>query len=100
MKIYEIVALCNQYGENTTLAEIRQSIQGKKKHLCPKCDGTGNILREFYNYPTIYFGSSPYGATCRKCECDLCKGEGYIDKSTTYKAQENMAQDYNYVRFC
>lgn len=35
MKIHEIVALCNQYGENTTLAEIRQSIQGKKKTSLP-----------------------------------------------------------------
>ena len=24
MKIHEIISLCNQYGENTTLAEIRQ----------------------------------------------------------------------------
>ena len=52
MKIHEIVALCNQYGENTTLAEIRQSIQGKKKYLCPKCKGTDSITIEYNGYPS------------------------------------------------
>jgi DnaJ-class molecular chaperone len=100
MRIHEIIALCDKYGENTTLAEIRQSIQGKKKHLCPKCNGTGSVLREFYRYPTIYLGSSPDGVTYRQYGCDLCNGEGYIDKSTANKVQENITQDYNYVHLC
>ena len=66
MRIHEIIALCDKYGENTTLAEIRQSVQGKRKYLCPKCNGTGNVLREFYRYPTIYLGSSPDGVTYRQ----------------------------------
>jgi hypothetical protein len=81
MRIHEIIALCNQYGENTTLAEIRQSIQGKKKHLCPKCKGTGSITIEYNGYPSGLPDSGwVYEPAYREEECDLCKGEGYTGK--------------------
>ena len=100
MRIHEIIALCDKYGEDTTLTEIRQAIQGEKKYLCPKCNGTDNILREHYRYPIIHLGSNPDGVTYIQYGCDLCKSNGYIDKSTLDKAQENITQDYNYVHLC
>lgn len=81
MKVHEIVALCNQYGENTTLVEIRQSIQGERKYLCPKCNGTGNIIIEYNDYPPGLPDSGfVYRAAYRNVECDLCDGEGYTAK--------------------
>lgn len=58
MTMREIVALCNRYGENTTLAEIRQSIQDKRKHICPKCKGTGSIIIEYNGYSSGFPDSS------------------------------------------
>lgn len=80
MKVHEIVALCNQYGENTTLAEIRQSIQGERKYLCPKCNGTGNITIEYNDYPPGLPDSYWSYIASYIQECDLCEGEGYTDK--------------------
>lgn len=104
MKIHEIVTLCNQYGENTTLAEVRQSIQGNKKYLCPKCKGTGSVTIEYKRNKTgsitIEYNGYPsglpdsgfvYQAAYREEECDLCKGEGYTSTSKLMKPY--MVQD-------
>lgn len=81
MKIREVVALCEQYGENTTLGEILRNVQGRKKYICPKCKGTGIITVEYNGYPNGLPDSGwVYEAAYRKEECDLCKGEGYTGK--------------------
>lgn len=81
MKIHEIISLCNQYGENTTLGEIRASTQKDRIYVCPKCLGTGNITVEYNGYPRGLPDSGfVYEAAYRKEECDLCQGEGYTDK--------------------
>lgn len=81
MKIHEIVALCNQYGENTTLGELCSSIQDRKKYVCPKCNGTGTITVKYNGYPSgLPDSGCVYEPAYINVECDLCKGEGYTSK--------------------
>lgn len=81
MKIHEIVSLCDYYGENITLGELRKLIQGRKTHKCPKCNGTGIISVEYNGYPDGLPDSGwVYQAAFRNETCDLCKGEGYTGK--------------------
>jgi DnaJ-class molecular chaperone len=90
MKIHEIISLCNQYGENTTLKDILLSVQGNNKYLCPKCNGTGSVTIEYNGYPSGLPDSGfVYEATYRKEECDLCKGQGYTSK----QMKPHMVQD-------
>lgn len=81
MKIHEIISLCNQYGENTTLKDVLLSVQGDNKYLCPKCNGMGTLTIEYNGYPSGLPDSGfVYEPAYREEECDLCKGEGYTDK--------------------
>lgn len=90
MKIHEIISLCNQYGENTTLKDILLSIQGDNKYLCPKCNGMGTLTIEYNGYPSGLPDSGfVYEAAYRKEECDLCKGQGYTNR----QMKPHMVQD-------
>ena len=81
MKIHEIMALCDEYGKDTTLGEILSSIQKRKTYKCPKCNGTGKITVEYNGYPSGLPDSGwVYEAAYRTVECDLCNGEGYTGK--------------------
>lgn len=81
MKINEIIGLCETYGENTTLGDLRKIIQGRKKYICPKCNGTGSIMEEYNGYPSGLPDSGfAYLPAYREEVCDLCKGEGYTGK--------------------
>lgn len=90
MKIHEIISLCNQYGENTTLKDVLLSVQGDNKYLCPKCNGMGTITIEYNGYPSGLPDSGfVYEAAYRKEECDLCKGQGYTNR----QMKPHMVQD-------
>lgn len=86
MKIIEAIELCQRYGENTTLGELRKKIQGKKIHRCPKCDGKG-ILRECVNVAEGW--EFTYRWEHREVECDLCNGEGFTEN----EFRPRMVQD-------
>lgn len=83
MKIHDIVTLCKQYGENTTLKQVLITMQGDKYYMCPKCKGKGEVehlIRGIHGYTNdkITF-----------IKCDLCNGDGYTRKQ--YKPK--MVQD-------
>lgn len=86
MKIREIVGLCEDYGEETTLGELKRKIQGNKIHKCPKCGGRGKVevRKNIAQYWECCDNYKYYDA-----ECDLCHGEGY----TEHEYKPKMVQD-------
>lgn len=86
MKIVEVTRLCEQYGENTTLGELRKKIQGKKIHKCPKCGGVGIICVK-KDIAEAWECSSRW--KYYDVKCDLCDGEGY----TEHEYKPKMVQD-------
>lgn len=90
MKINEVVHLCKTYGSNTTLGDLLRKIQGNKIHICPQCNGSGYIVKEYNTYPR---GLPDSGFVYEPCymdvKCDLCFGEGY----TEHKYKHEMIQD-------
>lgn len=90
MKIIEAIELCQKYGENTTLGELRKKIQGKKIHRCPKCEGNGYIVEEYNAYPSGFPDSGwVYEPGYRNITCDLCDGEGFTEN----EFRPRMVQD-------
>ena len=45
MKIYEAICLRDTYGGETTLDDLVKLMQGNKIHRCPKCGGSGTIIK-------------------------------------------------------
>lgn len=86
MKIYEAICLRNTYGGETTLDDLVKLMQGNKIHRCPKCGGSGTIIKRV--------NRAQYWECCddyveKEVTCDLCNGEGYTEK--IYKPR--MVQD-------
>lgn len=89
MKINEAKGLVDRYGANVTLEQLLTKIQGDKIYECPKCKGNGFITIEYNGYPTNLPDSGfVYEAAYKNEECDLCKGEGYIE----HKMKPKMVQ--------
>lgn len=86
MEINEIIKLCEEYGENTILEDLRRIIQGNKKYECPNCKGKGYIVEEYNAYPSNLPDSGwVYEAGYKKIPCDLCNGIGYTEKQYKLK---------------
>lgn len=86
MKIYDAICLRDTYGGETTLDDLVKLIQGNKIHRCPKCGGSGTIIKRV--------NRAQYWECCadyveKEVTCDLCNGEGYTEK--IYKPR--MVQD-------
>ena len=86
MKIHEAICLRDDYGGKTTLDDLVKRIQGNKIHRCPKCGGSGTIIKRV--------NRAQYWECCddyveKEVTCDLCNGEGYTEK--IYKPR--MVQD-------
>ena len=45
MKIHEVIRLRNTYGGETTLDDLVKRMQGNKIHRCPKCGGSGTVVK-------------------------------------------------------
>ena len=86
MKIHEMICLRNTYGGETTLDELVNRIQGNKIHRCPKCGGSGTIVKRV-NRAQYWECCDDYKEI--EVTCDLCNGEGYTEK--IYKPR--MVQD-------
>lgn len=90
LKVKDAIELRACYGGNTTLDEVVSHIQGNKIHMCPKCYGTGQVLRRYNAYPK---GLPDSGWVedwkYENITCDLCKGDGY----TEVEYQPRMVQD-------
>lgn len=86
MKIYDAICLRDTYGGKTTLDDLVKLMQGNKIHRCPKCGGSGTIIKRV--------NRAQYWECCadyveKGVTCDLCNGEGYTEK--IYKPR--MVQD-------
>ena len=73
--------LISRYGENITLKEAKERYTKDKAssgYKCPKCGGTGYIMKKINTYPS---GLPDSGwveqLEDRYYECDLCHGYGY-----------------------
>lgn len=86
MKIHEAICLRDDYGGETTLDDLVKLMQGNKIHRCPKCGGSGTIIKRV-NRAQYWECRDRYEET--KVTCDLCNGEGYTEKE--YKPK--MVQD-------
>lgn len=88
--INEIIELCEEYGENITLGDLKRIIQGNKKYECPKRKGKGYTVEEYNAYPRGLPDSGwVYEAGYRNIPCDLCNGIGYTEnKYKTKMVQE------------
>lgn len=81
MKIHEIKYLIYIYGGDTKLNDILKMIQGNKKYVCPKCNGSGSLKIKYNAYPPGLPDSGFVDDWRYKyVDCDLCNGEGYTDK--------------------
>lgn len=80
MRVNEVIELCEKYGKNTTLEQLRKKIQGNKIHKCPKCDGKGTVSVRYNAYP-LGLPDSGWVEDWRYKDiiCDLCNGEGYTE---------------------
>lgn len=86
MKIRDVKSLICEYGENTTLSEILNKVQGNKIYKCPKCHGAGKYTKKI--------NTAQYWECCERYEyydvdCDLCHGEGY----TEHEYKPKIVQD-------
>lgn len=86
MKIHEAIRLRNVYGGETTLDELVNRIQGDKIHRCPKCGGSGTIVKRV-NRAQYWECCDDYKEV--EVTCDLCNGEGYTEK----RYEPRMVQD-------
>lgn len=73
--------LISIYGENITLKEAREKYiydKSSRGYKCPKCGGTGYLIKQINTYPS---GLPDSGwvehLEDRYFECDLCHGYGY-----------------------
>lgn len=90
MKINKIIELCEEYGESTTLGDLKRIIQGNKKYKCPNCKGKGYTVQEYNAYPNGLPDSGwVYKPGYKNVPCDLCHGVGYTENQ--YKPK--MVQD-------
>ena len=86
MKIHEMICMRNTYGGETTLDELVNRIQGNKIHRCPKCGGSGTIVKRV-NRAQYWECCDDYKEV--EVTCDLCNGEGYTEK----RYEPRMVQD-------
>ena len=79
--IQAVEEITGMFGEETKLGDVKILLLGKKKHRCPKCDGKGYTEEEYNSYPTGLPDSGfVYKPAWRKITCDLCGGEGWLEK--------------------
>ena len=74
MKVNTAINLMKRYGENTTLKELVEKVQGNKIYKCPKCNGTGSV-RKMIHAEVWGYQDAKYDYI----DCDLCKGDGYTE---------------------
>ena len=79
--VQAVEEITGMFGEDTRLGDVKNLLIGKKKHRCPKCHGMGYTEKEYNNYPTGLPDSGfVYEPAWKKITCDLCGGEGWLEK--------------------
>lgn len=82
---HDIQKLISKYGENATLKQVLEDIYAHSPykyltHKCPKCNGTGYIVKEYNAYPSGLPDSGwVYEAGYDYKKCDLCDGMGWTE---------------------
>lgn len=64
--------------EKTTFDDLVKLMQGNKIHRCPKCGGSGTIIKRV-NRAQYWERCADYVE--KEVTCDLCNGEGYTEKN-------------------
>lgn len=92
MKIFEVLGLCQTYGNNTTLGDLARKIQGNKIYKCPKCNGAGKIetfdTAKDHSMDMGFIPPKGWKRPTKIVECDLCDGEGYTAHEYKPKMQQ------------
>ncbi len=90
-EVCKIDDLISEHGENTTLAQVKRKMLGKRRFKCPKCNGTGYTYETYNAYPRGLPDSGwGYEEGIRSHVCDLCDGVGYTEREYAPKTETKV----------
>ena len=96
IKIIDIEELQERFSEHAKLSDIKSYLLCITPFKCPKCDGKGEITKEYNKYPSGLPDSGfVYEPGYKQIKCELCDGLGYTRKKFIPKMIQDGYEEEN-----